>query len=249
MRPGKSLFLVLCVCVLVARNLAALEIPLTAREWQGLARRAEVVSTGLPLPRGAVHDPVSLGLLDGSGKAVPAQFLTQAVWPDGSVKWLLLTFPADCAPKTEARYTLTDKASTPVGTSPLAVREEGGKVIVETGVLKAELDREYFDLFGRVWLDHNRDGVFTDSELVTTPENPEGIAAVDAQGRRLASRWGKVDSLVVEERGPVRATVLVKGSLFEYESYRRGDPWVDYTARLQFHAGSGLVRVFFSLEN
>ncbi|MCE5269949.1 hypothetical protein LLH00_01540, partial [bacterium] len=47
----------------------------------------------------------------------------------------------------------------------------------------------------------------------------------------------------------VRATVLVKGSLFEYESYRRGDPWVDYTARLQFHAGSGLVRVFFSLEN
>lgn len=240
---------VFLLSTLTVLNLFGLEIPLAAREWQGLERRSEVASLGVPLSRGEVSDLSALCVLDPAGRPVPAQFETLGVWPDGSTRWLLVTFVADCAPEAVARYVLSDKALSPPDMPTLEVSEAEGVLTVETGVMRVELNKEFFDLFGRVWLDHNRDGVFDDSELVSAPERPEGIVAVDALGRRLSSRWGKVESFEVEQNGPVRATIAVKGSLYEFETFRRGDPWIDYTARLQFHAGSGLVRVFFTLEN
>ncbi|OGG05346.1 MAG: hypothetical protein A3F83_14970 [Candidatus Glassbacteria bacterium RIFCSPLOWO2_12_FULL_58_11] len=228
---------------------AALDLPLTAREYGGYARRSEVATLGVPLPRGAVPDPERLAVLDPAGRPVLSQFETTAVWPDGSVRWVLIDFSADCPAGGSAVYRLRDNGARPADLPVLNVSEDSLGVTVETGLLRCRLERRYFDLFSAVYLDHNRDGAFTEDERVTSRNNSPGVRALDALGRELSSRWGSARSFEVEAAGPLRATVAVKGSLYEYESFQRGEPWIDYTARLHFYAGSGLVRVFFSLEN
>ncbi|HUU30288.1 MAG TPA: hypothetical protein VM123_20985 [archaeon] len=229
--------------------LCALEVPLNVREWAGCNRRSELVTVGLPLPRGAFQSLESLRVAAPDGKSVPAQFEALSSWPDGSVKWVLVNFLADCASLGTASYSLRDDSRAPESLPPLKVSQDSESVTVETGVMRCVLNRRFFDLFSTVYLDHNADSQFSENEKVTALENVPGMEALDAMGRRLASRWGPVKSFEIESHGPLRATVAVKGSLYEFDSYKRGEPLVDYTARLHFYAGSGQVRVFFTLEN
>ena len=248
-RPFQLPLPLLSLLLILATTVLALEIPLEVRERHGFARRGELVTSGVPLPRDFGNDLSRLGVLSPAGTAVPSQFETLATWPDGAPRWVLVHFLADCAPHGAARYLLTDRGTASATPLPLSVAEDSTGVTIATGVLRCRLSREYFDLFEEVYLDHNRDGAFSAEEKISTPESGPGIFALDAEGRRLASRWGKVTSFTVEEDGPLRATVAVRGALYEEEYYRRGEPLVDYTARLHFQAGSGLVRVFFTLEN
>lgn len=223
----------------------ALEIPLNVEESGGFVRRSEPVSTGIPLPRAAVKDLSTLCVTGPDGAAVPAQFETLATWPDGSVKWVLVDFFADCPAGGKAGYFLSDSGKRPESMPMLGLEQSADAVTVETGVMRCRLDRKNFDLFSSVWLDHDRDGNFSDSERVT-PLIPEpGINLIDSHGREISSRWGKIESFELEASGPVRATLAVKGALGDTDS----EPFLRYTARLHFYAGSGLVRVFFTLEN
>ncbi len=238
-----------CVLLFSVSVLSALDIKLTAREFEGFTRRGENVTVGVNLPQRAVNDIAVLSLHDSSGKPIPAQFETTATWADGSVRWVLIDFSADCAPNGSVFFTLSDKPAKPGQESPLKVSRSDQVITVETGVMRCELDPVRFNLFGRVWLDHNGDGAFSDNELVTTGETPPAVSATDAAGRKLATGWGEVKSCEIEAQGPVRATVAVKGSLYEQGTITPGAAKVDYTARLHFYSGSGLVRVFFTLEN
>jgi hypothetical protein len=55
---------------------------------------APLVNGGVPLPKGALKDPSHVRLRHNAAD-VPLQTRALAYWPDKSVKWLLLTFPAD----------------------------------------------------------------------------------------------------------------------------------------------------------
>ncbi|MBW7996440.1 MAG: hypothetical protein FVQ81_07730 [Candidatus Glassbacteria bacterium] len=221
------------------------ELTLTAREDAGFTRRSEPVTTGVILPRGIVSDISALAIVDGSGKPVTAQFEKTASWPDGSVKWLLVDFVANCPSDGTARYTLTDRGTGPPDVSPLKVERDGDGVTVSTGPLRCRLDREGFDLFSDVYLDRDGSGSFEDSEKVSRAERQNSVRLLDTQGREYSSQWGTVTEFEVEAAGPVRATVAVKGTLADID----GDSELDYTARLNFYAGTGMVRVFFTLAN
>lgn len=228
--------------VLAAGAVEAIDVPLTTKETHGFTRRSEHVSVGAPLPRGAVKDTARLAVLDADGRAVPAQFTQLAAWPDGSTKWVLVDFAADCTANGTAAYRLADSAAPPPAARPLKVSDAGGRVTIETGPMRAVLNRNAFDLFESVSLDHDRDGAFSDTERVLIAA---GIRVTDARGREYSARQGKVKSFEVEARGPVRATVAVKGTLAD----AGGEGYLDYTLRLHFYEGSGVVRAFFTLEN
>ena len=238
-----------CLFFLLFSQSYALELPLKITEYAGIARENEPVSFGVPIPRGEVSDLSSLSMLGSDGKAVTSQFETLATWPDGSTRWLLIDFPATANGNQVARYKLnTAGKGSPAG-AKLEISQEGNAITVNTGVMKTILNTQYFDLFNTVYLDNDADGAFSDDELVTSLENVPGIYLRDSQGRELASRWGLVDTALVEAEGPVRATVMVKGGLYEKDQYKQGERLVDYTIRMHFYAGSGLVRIFFTLEN
>jgi hypothetical protein len=224
----------------------AIDIPLSVEERHGYTRRSEVVTLGVPLPRGAVKDLARLSVLDPGGKAVPAQFEALATWPDGSIKWVLADFSADSTANGKAEYRLNDTGRRPERATPLSITDgDNDTVAVGTGPMRCVLRRKSFDLFSSVELDHNGDGKFSGNERITRPEGGPGIRLLDPKGREISSKWGKVESFKIEASGPVRATLLWKGTLADSD----GERFLKYTLRLHFYAGSGLVRAFFTLEN
>ncbi|MFO7900400.1 MAG: hypothetical protein R6V58_15240, partial [Planctomycetota bacterium] len=107
--------LVLAACLLGvsvagAGDLSGLDVPLTVRDVAGVERAAEPCSTGVPLPEGLLHTPEGVAVFDAAGEPVPAQFRVLERWreygDDASVKWLLVTFLADCPAKGTATYHL-----------------------------------------------------------------------------------------------------------------------------------------------
>ncbi len=123
-----ALLITLCQPLL----LHAFEVPVIVREPAGIARRAEPVSGGIPLPEG-IYQPgkVGLALCDGD-KPIPVQVSELVVGPNGFVRWVLLDFQLDLAAN-ETR-TLTLKAGRPAAfKNPLKVTESTEAVHIDTG--------------------------------------------------------------------------------------------------------------------
>ena len=245
MRKFISTALLLASFLLVSfAELPALDLKITAYESDGFTRRNEPVSTGVILPRGEVTDISALSLFDNDGKAVSSQYEALSTWPDGSVKWLLVDFEANCPPKSKSAYYLRDKAADVTG-SKLSVEKNDSGVTVSTGVMKATLSDTCFNLFESVYLDHNGDGTFSSDELVSLDPVMPGVSLTTVSGGPAGAKFGQLKSFEVEDSGPVRVTVAVKGEI----SYPSGMVILEYIARINFYAGTGFVEVNFSLEN
>jgi len=83
--PGAAL----AASLLILPTLAlAVDVPLTVREREGVARNGEIVTVGVPIAKGQVFSDQSVAISGTDG-----QFETLATWSDGSVRFLLCTFP------------------------------------------------------------------------------------------------------------------------------------------------------------
>jgi len=231
-------------------NAQGLRVPLTVTEPAGVVRVDEPVTSGVPLPKGAVTDVGRLRLVGPDGKPVPAQFRVLSRWwkglegpkgaafanGDGSIKWVLVDFQANVPVKGSAGVTLTDGGAAPAAT-PLKVSQTAEAVAVVTGPLKFTVSKTAFHLFDSVWLDANGDGTFSDDEQVLKARPGDGFVIVGMDGKRYGSATHAVGPLkvTVEEAGPLRAVVTVEGVM------RAGDNAGGYD--LVGPSGSGTVHV------
>jgi hypothetical protein len=79
-------------------------ISLSANAHVELARKHEPVTVGVPLPQGVWTPDVKWQLLDVTRSVeIPCQTENLAQWPDGSVKWLSLSFLTSIAANETAR--------------------------------------------------------------------------------------------------------------------------------------------------
>ena len=87
-----------------------------ANPWRE-GRRGEPVRQGVPLARGLVQKAQCFRLVDASGASVPLYAEPLGWWPDGSLRWLHLSFAATVPKQSEERYGLyaTDTAAWPKG--------------------------------------------------------------------------------------------------------------------------------------
>ncbi|HOM82296.1 MAG TPA: hypothetical protein PLZ94_10975 [Armatimonadota bacterium] len=225
-------------------------IPLSVQEPTDRARAAWPVTSGVPLPEGLLRDPQRCRLLDASGKSVPAQFQALAWWPaSGTVKWLQVSFLASTTPGQSTSYTL--ECGTPGSTTPnpirvTASRPQAGEgvvgeaalpVTVNTGPLELTLDAGGFAPFAQVTLNGKRVGSAAAGE--------GGFEIIDEKGTIYSSALAPPDQVLIEEQGPVRAVVFVRGKLVN----RNGEGFMRYLCRMHFHAGRPAVQVAFTLEN
>ncbi len=186
------------------------------------------VSVGVPVARGIVHDTAELLVLDAMDRPVPLQTSVLARWPDGSLKWVLLDFALPGVRQGSNPWTL---AKRPVGSGTasagVVVTEDPHTVVVDTGVAAFCLGRGWFAPFTRVLLG-SKDTLRSAACVLT-----------DARGR---TRAPLVDQVVIEARGPVRATICFTGQFTGRTPCR-------FTARLSFFAGTGLVRLELTIHN
>ncbi|MGD0089489.1 MAG: hypothetical protein ABSE73_06170 [Planctomycetota bacterium] len=227
---------------------------------------APVVSGGLPLPKGSLLKAEAVRLWQNE-RPVALQTKPLAYWPDQSIKWLLLIFPlrsekpAAAQPKRPQHgellpFQVTLRSSGPdkfvleygKGTEPGApgeplAKELNGNVEVNTGPLRMTLAK------GEKWL---RQVSLNGKAVLREPVQPlafadflrpEGTYPVNTAHPSGTPDPGPVniESLVLEESGPLRATVRLEGYATAKEPAR-------IILRFEACAGRSSVRLFHTIE-
>ncbi len=214
-----------------AGHAASLPVTLTLREHGGVARPAWPVTSGVPLPRGAVKDVGKLTLKDAAGKAVSCQADAVVRWPDGSVKWVELNFQADLAAGAERKYALGEGAPTAPARA-VKVTDGAEAVTVDTGAVSFTVPRKKGRIIGEV-----RVG----GKLVLTGG---GMTIIGAKGVQkdvaFSTLHGKVEKVVVERSGPMMARIFIVATC----SSKDGKPYIDTSKSKKRYSASPLGDFF-----
>ncbi len=220
------------------------KITLTAKavDPEGASGVAFPVTSGVPFPRGALGSDRSLRLLDPAGKELPLQTSVLARWDDSTVKWALIDSLAVANQPLMLEYGSAVRPRSP--SSVLRVEDRPGRVRIATGPLQFVISRQRFGLFESLAVDRNRDGRFSEEESLIASSKPAEFVLTDPAGTRFSS-LAPPDEVVVEESGPVRATVRVSGEHRAPDGGRR----FRYVVRVHAYAGQPYLRIQHSFEN
>jgi len=218
--------------LVAASTAAALEVPLTVAEPAGVARTAEPVSGGIPLPWGQFKQDQAFSLTDAAGKEVPCQALPLVVDEKGFLRWVLLDFQTDLAVKEKKTFTLKTAAGSARPAKAVKVTRDAKSVTVDTGAVSFTIDAaKPFSLLSAA--SAGGKAVVSGGEASYT----DGF-----DGKRYVA--DKPTSIDVEYEGPLRATVCVKGRFVGDEKSKFG-----YVARITAWAGRSDLFVKYSLAN
>ena len=211
------------------------EVKLTVEEPAGLARKAEPVCGGIPLPAATLKKDQAFAVYAG-GTEIPAQVFPMVVDEKGFVRWVLVDIQTDLGAKEKKEFTLKAAAPAAKPAAPLKVTEDAGGVTVDTGKVKFTIAKDKpFSLFTSA--EAGGKAVLAGGEVSYT-ENTNA----DAAGKRHVA--DKPSSVTVEYSGPMRATVCAKGRFV-------GDDQTEmlYVARVTAWAGRSDVHVKYALCN
>ena len=201
---------------------------------------------------------------------VPLQTRPLAYWPDGSIKWLLLIFPLDgkgglkCESGTgegkplefdvtlrrgeKERFRLLYGKQVTKGavTSPLTARQEGNRIDINTGPLSLSLstgERWLADvrLNGKPLLRANADRPLSFIDYLRTDRDTVYPVNTTHPEGALDPGTLTIDSIKLEESGPLRAMVRMEGNTNSKEPQR-------VILRVEAYTGRSAVRLFHSVE-
>ncbi len=197
-------------------------------------RRGEPVTFGLPFPRGVVANPTDLAFLNAEGRAQPIQSRVLDRWSDGSVRWILIDSVVD-RPGGPTVCWIANGAPTDGGGTArqVSVVERDGSLIVDTGAARFVCRTGGSFPFESV---NDADGL----NLIDSGRS--GLRVESANGEACALA---IDTIDVEERGPLRATIRWQGRI----SCGARDRWLECDARAHFFAGLPVVRMGLTIRN
>lgn len=166
---------------------------------------------GWPWPRGEVRRGQAFALRDSEGRLHALQGWPLAWWPDGSLKWSGHALPPALTPPGEATkawriVALPPGKTAPSPIPPLRVEETADAVIVDTGVIRCTVPRRGATLVASI----TRGGVDLLRELRLVADADD---APDDEGPRRRTRRsrGEVETVDIEQRGPHRAVLRLRG--------------------------------------
>jgi len=192
-------------------------------------------SLGVPFPIGFAFPGRPWGVSTDGNAPSSTQTRVLATWPDGSIKWLHVVFLEAATSHESSRLTLVPLngglEDWEVKIPPCAVRVQQAQdeITIETGR-------------GRFRVSRRDDRILADmssGQSAWLGRSGCRLMCTDMNGRRWPSQ---VESLRIEESGPLRAIVAVSGHLGRRTGLR-------FSGSLCFCAGSNLVRVQITVEN
>jgi hypothetical protein len=205
---------------------------LTVREPFGVARARWPVGTGVPFPRGSLQGPGGVWVKEVDGAAFPAQGRVLSRWQDGSVRWLLLDFPANLTAHETKRFEISLAGAVKDSPGPQVRVAEGAEgIAVDTGPLRFVVSRKHGEILSAVSLN----GQPALAGPVTAILHPDGEPA-RAETKSAATTETR-SAITIKERGPLRCQIEARGPL---------TAGFDYVVRIHAFAGQPFVRVFFT---
>ncbi|MBQ7063711.1 MAG: hypothetical protein IJM90_02295 [Firmicutes bacterium] len=194
-----------------------------------LVRKEEVCQIATPHPQGALRDVRTVSVCGANGP-VPTQSQATALWPDGSIKWMLTKFLADLpANRGTDEYVLTE-SPTVLPALPASVEANGGAAVIDTGALKLNLGAPGEPVFGSAEF---AGGSFGADEL----QGP--FVSIDGKPYRVLVG---PDGWQVLEKGPVAVTVRTMGKHIPAEA-SEGEGCVDFHLIIRAWAGKPYIEL------
>ncbi len=239
-KPAVMLFLLLLTAGAATAG-APVSIPLTVQEPSGVDRAAGPVTSGVPLPKGAVKDAAELVLMnETTRKPVPCQFTVQSRWPGSSVKWVLLDFLCGVKAGGRVEYSLRNGSGNPAPATAASARDAEDHVVLTSGPLVITISKTRGTIMEEARLN--------DSPILSADKPCEAVLQLD-DDKLYRTDLGKPSLVQIEDGGPVRACVLVRGSFVDEAGKGIYDGKVGYDARVTVWAGKPHAKVDFTLRN
>ncbi len=242
-------------------------VELSVTEPAGVSRSQAAIRGGVPFPQGMLQPTDTLGLYDAETEAqLPLQTRILSVWPDGSVRWLLVDTQSDLPGQTTRRVALRRTETTAEIGTPLEVSEVGDTIQITSGNLSVEVPTNYGGLIHRASLDgqeliapptdaRDRGPYVTTSgttyfgALLTDAASPSAgdpiltFLAYNGQGGMPAAEYHLRDpwqlDVLIEEQGPLRSVVRVSGAHLD----EGGESSSFFVTRLHFLRGKTDIEV------
>ncbi|MFC1601087.1 hypothetical protein ACFL34_01895 [Candidatus Sumerlaeota bacterium] len=214
-----------------------------AGEEEGRYHR-EPITFGVPFAEGALTDSSSVRIVSADGSDVPAQTSCMTTWrPDGdSIKWLLVDLQRDGTTDEAEPLQLIADSTHPPAPSPeaLQISEEDGRIHIDTGVMRAVFRTEF-----RPW-QHPRTPAFMTECSQKSADGWQSVMGDTGPVLYMRDQHGnEYDSLrlppqvSLEESGPLRACILVRGFLASQAGVR----FCEYQLRIHLFAGKSDLRI------
>ncbi len=218
----------------------AKRIKLTIENPGGVDRKAWPITQGVPFADGDLERGTPVRAVSPDGKALPTQTTCLATWNRDLkyVKWLLVDFQADLGvdETREVYLEYGEGIESPEPVQEVRVEDSGEGVTIDTGALRLNVRKGSPDFLARC-------------ELRTEDGWQDVLRGNPGPYLYMRNRSGEVyDSVtaapdprvVVEDWGPVRASVCIKG----YHATPDGICLCPYTVRIHAYAGSRDLRMF-----
>ena len=180
------------VCCGIANGL---DLPFIVSEPAGAARGAETVSGGIPMPEGVYKDPSKFSLYNGD-KEIPVQVSPTIKYPDGSLHWVLVSFPVSLDANASKTFTLKDKPSKAKPKNPVTVSEDGVLVKISNGIVSFSINKDNFN--GLEDVSYQGKQIFKTAKTALLADNKGGPGALTHFEYRY--------------NGPVRVSLYIKGT-------------------------------------
>ena len=204
----------------------------------GINRPAWPVTQGIPFPDEELKQGAPVQVVDSEDTVLPTQFATLGTWNKDRkfVKWLLIDFQADLKADESRTFFLEygDEIEQTQPPHPVTVEENEKSILISTGVMEVTFRRSDPDFFvgcrvkgKQGWQDILQGHPF--------------LYILDQHGVLYDScTAAPVPSITIEEAGPMRACVCVKG----YHATSAGLRFCPYVLRMHVVAGKSDLRIF-----
>ncbi len=185
---------------------------------------------GLPFPKGALNSIEHVKLIDSDGNEVVCQVERLAMWPDGSVKWALLTAFVQISPDKKREFRIEfgpDAARRTRIPAKIEIQRSDNGMQVSNGVIRFTIDRSGSGFFDSLWFDRDGDGVYAENEKVFSREGDMRRNRMDLVAFEKPVDYGRymyhaanaefeqssvrVEGVEIERQGDLVAHILVKG--------------------------------------
>ncbi|MHC4431599.1 MAG: exo-rhamnogalacturonan lyase family protein [Planctomycetota bacterium] len=207
-------------------------VTLNMIERAGVAREAEWITVGVPLPKGFVSSTGELCLLR-DGAAIPCEILpVNQWWDDGTLRWVHLIFEGSCPANGESSVALARGRPTPMPKHVITVTDEPQRFVIETGEISFEVRKKGFNVL---------DVVKTKDQTIVETHTRGLYVQVEGQEYCLDPNA----TVVLEEEGPLHVVLHAHGSMRNAQGRKK----FDFDCRLYAYAGSSEVRIVVTVIN
>ncbi len=198
-----------------------------------IPRDGEIVSVGIPFVSGELAADQQLSF-SANDHSFPAQQRVLTTWPDGSVKWLLVTVPGTVGANKTVRAELKENDAGRYAGPGVQVDDETDAVRVDTGVVVFTISKSQFSLLQQVEVG---------GQKFLRSKGCPGVVLWDERGTFYHSCADTDPEIEIIESGPYRAMIRQQGKLI---NNKWPEPALSLDVRMSFDLNSSAVRVILT---